>query len=211
MTASDIQAAEILDKALELAELTSWEKLNLHVIAADLGIGLDEIRQYFQQKDDLVEAWYDRADSAMLQFASSENLVSMNIPDRLSAIIMCWLNTLAAHRKISGDMLLYKLEPGHIHLQVQGLLRISRTVQWVREAAGLDTTHLFRIAEEIGLTSIFLSTFAYWLQDASPASAQTQLFLHKRLKQADFFAHKLSSMLPGANSKPEPSDINPEA
>lgn len=211
MTQSDRLAAEILDKALELAAHTSWEKLCLHDIAADLGISLDDIRLHFPQKDDLVEAWFDRADSAMLQFAHSEDMTSLSVRARLTAIIMSWLDALAVHRSISGDMLLYKLEPGHVHLQVLGVLRISRTVQWFREASRLDTTQLFRIAEEIGLTSIFLATFSYWLLDTSANSKNTRHFLDTRLKHAEYIVHNLLWFLPGASSNSDKTVNNPEA
>lgn len=56
-------------------------------------------------------------------------------------------------------MLLYKLEPGHIHLQIGGLQRISRTVQWWREAARRKSLHLARITEESLLTGAYLRTF----------------------------------------------------
>ena len=46
-----------------------------------------------------------------------------------------WLGGMAAHRALTGQMLLYKLELGHLHLQAGALLRVSRTVQWWREAA----------------------------------------------------------------------------
>ena len=45
----------ILDNALEQAEASSWEQLHLHAAAEALNITLDEIRQYFPQKADLVE------------------------------------------------------------------------------------------------------------------------------------------------------------
>ena len=188
MTKPDQQADEILDKALELAEIRSWEKLRLHDIAAELDMSLDVIRQYYSQKDDLVEAWYDRADSAMLQYAHDMKWDSQDMPTRYTGIIMSWLGALAAHRKVSGEMLLYKLEPGHFHLQALGLLRISRTVQWFIEAAESKTTHLLRIAEEISLTSIFLATFSYWLMDNSAESTETRKFLNKRLTQLDSIA-----------------------
>lgn len=189
----------ILDKALELAELTSWEELRLHDIASALDVGLDEVRQHYPQKDDLVERWYDRADSAMLRFADKPELASLSVRDRFGAIIMSWLEALAPHRKISGDMLLYKLEPGHIHLQAQGVLRISRTVQWFREAAGRDNTHVSRIIEEVGLTSIFLITFSYWLRDSSPDFERTRNVLDRQLQKAESLASTLNWLLPGAS------------
>lgn len=193
MALQDTQADVILDKALELAEIKSWEKVRLHDIASDLDISLGSIHQYYSQKDDLVEAWYDRADRAMLDFAHNEQMNSHDMPTRYTGIIMSWLKALSEHRKISGDMLLYKLEPGHFHLQVLGLLRISRTVQWFIEAADSHTTHLTRITEEIALTSIFLASFSYWLNDNSPDSTNTKQFLNMRLLQLDKIARILPS------------------
>ena len=67
----------ILDKALEQAEASSWERLRLHAVAETLNITLDEIRQYFPQKDDLVEAWFDRADRALLSAAHSKDFLDL--------------------------------------------------------------------------------------------------------------------------------------
>ena len=188
----------ILDTALELAESKTWERLQLHDIASTLGIGLDEIRQHYPQKDDLVERWYDRADNSMLKFADKKELAALSVRERLGAIIMAWLEALGPHRKVSGEMLWYKLEPGHIHLQAQGLLRISRTVQWFREAAGRDNSHLSRILEEIGLTGIFLSTFSYWLRDDSANFERTRKALDRKLRRAERLASTLGRLLPGA-------------
>ena len=84
-------------------------------------------------------------DRAMLGHARNPDLHHLNAEQRLESCLLAWLGSLAAHRSVTGQMLLYKLEPGHIHLQVLGLMRISRTVQWWREAAGRQTQHLCRI------------------------------------------------------------------
>lgn len=175
---------QILDTAIELAEETSWEKLHLHEVAARLGRPLTDIHTYFAQKDDLVEAWYDRADQAMLCISEAADFASWSTEERLYNLIMAWLDFLASHKRVSQDMLLYKLEPAHLHLQLQGLLRISRTVQWLREAARLSTTHLQRIVEEVGLTSIYLMTFVYWMTDRSEGQVKTREFLARRLRGA---------------------------
>jgi hypothetical protein len=140
----------------------------------------------------------------MLQATEGEEFHSLTYRERLHALIMAWLDFLAQHKNVSRDMLLYKLEPAHIHLQVLGLLRVSRTVQWLREAARLDSTHLQRIVEETGLTGIYLNTFVYWMFDSSEYQTNTRYFLDKRLGQAEkfsnlFFLHKpASSPYPGA-------------
>lgn len=184
MAKSAVSAKKILDTALNLAEKKSWEALRLHDIAKELKITLDQIREHYPQKDDLVEAWYDRADSVMLAIANEPGFLDAAMQQRLHTLIMSWLDALAKHKQISRDMLLYKLEPGHVHLQVLGVLRISRTVQWFREAAHQDSTHLFRILEELGLTSIYLLTFSRWMFDGSDNQKETRKFLQKKLQHA---------------------------
>ena len=56
--------AHILDNALQLADVCGWERLHLFDVAAALDIGLDDIARHYRDKDDLVEAWFDRADLA---------------------------------------------------------------------------------------------------------------------------------------------------
>ena len=196
-------ADKILDTALKLTEVQSWEKLRLQAIAEELKINLDQIRVHYAQKDDLVEAWFDRADSVMLQAATAPGLSVMNMRERLHHIIMSWLDALATHHTVTRDMLLYKLEPAHIHLQVQGMLRISRTVQWIREAAQQDSAHLRRILEEIGLTSIYLATFMFWLNDRSEQQTRTRAFLDHRLRDAEYLVTKLPGFIPEMKSVSE--------
>ena len=171
---------QILESALKLAEESSWEDIRLSEIAADLEISLFEIQQHYSQKDDLVEAWFDLADQAMLQLSIDE-LAEMELKDRLHKIMFTWFDALSDHKTITRDMLWYKFEPLHIHLQINGLLRISRTVQWMRELAGLEDRYLQRIISEIGLSSIYLCTFIYWLNDTSKDQTRTHRFLERKL------------------------------
>jgi AcrR family transcriptional regulator len=173
----------ILDNALEQAEASSWEQLHLHAVAEALNITLDEIRQYFPQKDDLVEAWFDRADRALLSTARPENFLDLSLNERLHQVIAGWLDVLAPHRRLTREMLAYKFEFGHIHLQSLGIMRISRTVQWFREAAYHDSTGLQRIVDECALTAIYLTTFARWLFDDSANSQKSKGVLNTALHQ----------------------------
>lgn len=175
-------APQILDAALELADTCGWERLHLFDVAAHLGIGLDVIAQHYREKDELVEAWFDRADQALLQRAKASDLMTQEPTRRLEDLLIAWLDSLAAHRAVSGQMLLYKLEPGHVHLQVLGLLRISRTVQWWREAARRETQHLSRIAEETLLTGVYLRSVVHWLRHPEEDPVEFRAFLRRQLR-----------------------------
>jgi AcrR family transcriptional regulator len=180
----DISTADIiLDKALELAETGSWEDLHLHDISAALEIPLGNIREYYLQKDDIAEAWFDRADRRLLCWQPEEVFYELPEYTRLRQVIMYWFDALEPHHRISREMLCYKLEPGHIHLQALGVMRISRTVQWFREVARLQACSVSRIIEETVVTGIYLASFGRWLYDDSPhRNSNTESFLARALE-----------------------------
>jgi AcrR family transcriptional regulator len=185
MTHDVTQAERILDRALELGEASSWESLRLHMVADSLQLSLNDIRACYPQKDNLVEAWFDRADQAALASRSSVEFFALPPQARLATVIMAWLDALAPHRRLTRGMLGYKLEPGHFHLQALGVMRISRTVQWFMETAELDVRGLHRIAAETCLTAVYLVTFARWLYDDSPGSQRTRHFLDNTLQRQE--------------------------
>lgn len=175
----------IVDNTLTLAEQSSWEAVRLHQVAAALGITLDDVRAHFREKEDIVDAWFDRADAAMLAEAARPDVKALALRERLRRTLMAWLNSLAVHRRVTRQMIANKLEPGHVHYQFTGLLRVSRTVQWWREAGGCTARLPRRAFEEVGHTSIYLATFAYWMLDESQGSQRTAEFLNRLLGRAD--------------------------
>lgn len=184
-------SARILDAALQLAEERSWEAIRLHQVAARAGIGLAGIGRHFREKDELIDAWFDRADAALLAMAAEPWMPALPVRERLQRLTMAWLEALAPHRRVTREMILAKLEPGHLHIQFPAVMRISRTVQWLREAALLDDSGLRRALAESVLTAIFLATFVYWLGDDTEDAAQTRHFLDRQLAVAERAARTL--------------------
>lgn len=181
----------IVDAALELAELNSWESVRLHHIASRLQISLEQIRCEFTEKEKIAEAWFDRADRAMLEFAAG---VADDVPreQRIHSVMMAWFDALSLHRKPTRQMILNKLEPGHLHYQLAGAMRVSRTVQWLREAVGLEDSLPWRAFAETALTWIYLTTCLRWMFDSSDGQRDTRRYLSRQLRSA----RPLASLLP---------------
>ncbi len=192
---------QIVDAAIELGEQTSWKAVRLHDVAAAVGITLDEVRRYFREKEDVVDAWFDRADRAMLKEADAPDFLDLTPRQRLHRLIMTWLGALAPHRKVTRQMIYGKLEPGHLHIQIPGLMRISRTVQWMREAAHRDGTYVRRALEETGVTTIYVATFFYWMNDDSSGSAGSSRFLDGCLAVAERLDRAVYAVRRGAVEK----------
>jgi ubiquinone biosynthesis protein COQ9 len=183
MTLTD--PGSILDAALALAEQRGWDAVHVYDIAQAMGVPLAEIARHYTDKDELVEAWFDRADAVLLAMPESAGWMELTPRERLQQAICAWLEALAPHRRISAHMLRYKFQPEHLHLQAQGAVRISRTVQWIREVARLPAVGWRREAEEAVLTSIYLATFTRWLADDSAGFQRTRALLDRLLSAAE--------------------------
>lgn len=195
---SDELARHIVDTALVLANRHSWETIRLHEVAEAAGIGLEDIRRHFREKDALIDAWFDRADAAMLGDAASVDFMRLPVRQRLERALLTWLGTLQPYRRVTREMILAKCEPGHVHVQFPAVMRISRTVQWLREAAGVKDAFVHRALAETVLTGIYLAVFTRWLNDDSAESAQTRRLLSKLLGQAEWMARTLPGFGAGA-------------
>lgn len=189
----------IIDTALILGEERGWDGFHLHDLAVRLDIGLSDIARHFTGKDAIVEAWFERADAALLAAPDTPGWQLLSPRERLQRAIFSWLQALAPHRKLAAEMLRYKLQPEHLHLQVLGALRISRTVQWIREAALLPATGWRRECEEAALTAIYLTTFASWLRDDSLGASRSRSLLDRLLARAEWLAGWF-----GGIDRPEP-------
>jgi AcrR family transcriptional regulator len=184
----------LIDAALRLAERVGWDRVLLHEVADATGLTLAELAAHFEHKDALAEAWFDRADRRLLAIAQTPGWATLEVPQRLHAALFAWFDALAPHRKTCLAMLGYKLQPEHLHLQVLGALRVSRTVQWLREVARLPATGWRRELEEAALTALYLAAFAHWLRDDTPGAGATRDFVERWLARADRVARRL----PGA-------------
>ncbi len=176
---------QIVGAAVELGERRSWEAVRLEDVAAALQITPDEVRAHFQKKDDIVNAWFERADNTMLQMAQASDFSYLTTRQRLHRLIMTWLNAFHPYRKTTRQMIYGKLGPGHIQTQAAGLMRVSRTVERMREAAIREAIYIRRALEDSGLAAIYLAAFFYWMNDNSPGSVRTSRFLEGCLLVAD--------------------------
>jgi AcrR family transcriptional regulator len=177
-------AQAIMAVALEQAARTGWERLRLFDVAAALDLSLADIYRYYRDTDAIAEAWLAKADRAMLA-PQDAGFAALARTQRVERVILRWLDTLAPHRTVTRQILIGKLYPGHPHFIAALLVRLSRTVQWVREAALLRSGPPLRQLEEIALTWLFVATVAVWAFDGSEGQQTTRRFLAGRLRDAE--------------------------
>lgn len=184
MQRSEITPDTILDTALKLAVNQHWEALRLHDIALDLNVSLVELHQHITEKEDLIDLLWDRADRYMLANCQGTDFEDREFTEQFEHCVMNWLDCLAPHQNTVLQMIQVRLEPGHLHIQLPTLFRISRTVQWMRECCGREATFLKRASEEVVLSTIFITTASFWLTDNSQNTIRTRQYLTKAIHQA---------------------------
>ena len=198
--ASGDQRQRIVDETIGLAEEIGWSRVRLRLVAARLDLSLAELQTQFRDLDAVADAWFERAWQAML-VPVPEGFSDQPVPDRLHLLLMRWFDALSPHRTVTHQMLSEKLYLSHPHHWVPMIFNLSRTVQWLRDAALLDAEGRRRQVEEIGLTGIFLATLAVWQWDGTPDQEKTRRFLERRLRRADRAMGRL-----GRHTRPRSAD-----
>jgi len=187
---SKVSAEKILAAALSRAEVEGWQNIRLHDIADDLGTSLPIVKEHFRDQDAIANAWFRNSLDAML--APTEKAFRDLPPkERLFLVIMRWLDAMAAHRRVTVEMIRAKLYLGHPHHWVPLVFNLSRLVHWIREAAFLDSQGRQRQFEEIGLTTLVVATLGYWATDQSEGQDRTRQFFSKRLETGDHVMSRL--------------------
>lgn len=176
--------ARILAAALALADDRGWQEVSFTRLGSRLGMSLAELRRHYRDQDAIADAWFRRAQDAMLA-KPPPRFRDLPAKRRLELLMLRWFDTLAPHRRVTAEMLAGKLWLFHPHHYVPMVFNLSRLIQWLRDAAGLTALGSRRQAEEIGLTLTFLATLAVWCRDDSQGQAETRKFLAARLDQAD--------------------------
>jgi len=181
-------AAEALDAALDIAEERGWAAVRLHDVADRLGVTPNDIFAHYRDLDAVADAWFRRALDAMIA-PKGDGFTALPAQERIETCLLAWFDALAPHRRVTAEMLQGKLHLPHPHHWVPMVFNLSRTIQWLREAAYLPAPYGTRRAqlEEIGLTLIFLATLRVWTRDRTENQDRTRHFLRRRLGRADRF------------------------
>ena len=174
----------ILEVTLAQADEVGWDQVRLRRVAEGLGITLPELRSHYRDLDAVADAWFERALDAMLAHTEA-GFADLPARERIYLVMIRWFEAQRHERAVVGQMLATKLYPSHPHHWVPMIFRLSRLIQWVRDAAGLDAGGKRRQVEEVGLTLLFLAALRVWLGDETDDLEITRRFLRRRLSEAD--------------------------
>ena len=170
----------VVEAALAIAEERGWDQVRLHEIAERTGVGLAEIGRQFRDVDAVANAWFGEARQAMLATPPAA-LEGQPADARIAVVFGRWLDHLAPHRAVAGEINRLKLHPSHPHHWVPMIFDLSRLVHDLLDVARVEGAGRLRQGQEIGLTLIVLGTLRDWLRDTSPGQERSKVRLRHRL------------------------------
>jgi AcrR family transcriptional regulator len=112
-TKSEETRARILETALRLFRDQGFEETTMREIAAEAGVATGAAYYYFDSKEALVMAFYDRAQDEMSQRIAETTAPKKTLESRLRAIISVKLEYFAPNRKFLGALNRHAADPEH--------------------------------------------------------------------------------------------------
>jgi ubiquinone biosynthesis protein COQ9 len=171
----DAAIVAVLPHVLELG----WTRAALRAALRDLGQPPDDADILFPGGvTDLLETFADWSDRRMEAEATSIDLASLRLPDRVRALILLRLAQKRRHKEAVRRAVALLALPRNAALAARVL---ARTVDAIWHAAGDRAADFSWYTKRATLAGIYSATLLFWLADASDDDAATVAFLDRRL------------------------------
>ncbi len=178
----------LVHAALALASEQGWALTTLRDIAREAEISLSDLSAYASDKPDILALLGKQIDRKVLD--KTHDFSPETPPrDRLFDILMERFDVLNESRGgIIAVLESFKCDPKQALLACPHL---ARSMNWMLEAAHIDTNGPKGALKIMGLTLIYLNTLRVWKDDDSPDMGKTMSALDKALGKAEQAANTL--------------------
>ena len=173
----------LVDAALAAAAERGWRTLSLSDIAAEAKLPLAKVYPVFRSKQAILDALARLVDERVLAGQPAAWDDADTPRDRLFDVLMRRFDALAPYKaglaKVLRDT---GLDPV---ARLRGAPRLTRSMAWMLEAAGIDSHGPAGALRTQGLALLWQGAMRVWLADDSPDMAKTMAALDARLRRAD--------------------------
>jgi AcrR family transcriptional regulator len=184
---SEVTRARILDVALDLFRRQGFEETTMRGIAAAAEVSLGSAYYYFQSKEDLVMAFYERAIDAMTPRLEAALAGTGHFEEKVEALMAVKFEYFQPNRTFLGALLRHSADPEN------RLSPFSEATRHIRErdqayfARMIDESRDVRVPTELAqhlpklLWLYQMGLILYWIYDRSPGQRQTRMLRKKSL------------------------------
>ena len=170
-----------IDAALALAAERNWATVGIGDIARAAGLSLAALHELFDDKSDILAAYNRRVDRRVLESFGGD--AGDSARDRLFDILMERFDILNEDRAAIVSILTsFHTDPKEA---VIAFPHLGRTMAWMLEAAGIETTGMTGAARVAGLGVAYLAALRIWKDDQSPDMGKTMAALDRYLDRGE--------------------------
>lgn len=178
-----------VEAALDLSADIGWDMVTMTDIADKANISLAELSDLFDDKSDIVAVYGRMVDKKVLEAVGTAT-PDESPRDRLFEIIMERFDVLNDHRDgVVSILSSFRLDPKEA---VISLPHLARSMTWMMEAAGLDTSGIKGAICMTGLTLVYANVLRVWVTDDSADLSKTMAVLDKSLGRAEQAANSFA-------------------
>jgi ubiquinone biosynthesis protein COQ9 len=161
------------------AAFDGWSNEALAMAAAELGVPAERARLAFPGgQAQMIDAWFDAVDKAMLAAFPPERIAAMKIRERISELVLFRFEAMLPHREALRRALAILAMPQN----APGAARLAwRAADRMWRTAGDTATDFNHYSKRAILIGVYGSASLVFLDDASADLADTRAFLSRRI------------------------------
>ena len=161
------------------AAFDGWSNAALAMTAAELGVPAERARLAFPGgQAQMIDAWFDAVDKAMLLAFPPERIAAMKIRARIQELVLFRLEAMRPHREALRRALAILAMPRNLP---DGARLAWRSADRIWRVAGDTATDLNHYSKRAILVGVYGSTSLVFLDDESAGLADTRAFLDRRI------------------------------
>jgi AcrR family transcriptional regulator len=177
-----IMRERIVDAAMEIAAGRRWEDVTLEAIALRADISLSGIREHFDGRLSILDAFAARIDRAVLDGLDAD-LAEEAPRERLFDVLFTRIEALRPHREAIANLLAAARRDPLLALALNGLA--ARSMAWMLTGAGISSQGLTGAMRAQALALQWRRVLGTFIRDDDVGLARTMAELDRRLRQAE--------------------------
>lgn len=182
--------AKIIKSFLDLLGEQAWDEVTLAKIADESGVKLSELREAFDGKVAIIEAFTRQIDAEVLDNID-EDLKEELPRERLMDVLLSRFDALSAYKAASGSLVKAARSDLSLAAQLNRVTLISMT--WMLNAAQIDTSGIDGAVRVQGAALVFARVMNVWLKD-DEGMAKTMAALDRELRAGERTMRRLDSV-----------------
>ncbi|MBI1261119.1 MAG: TetR/AcrR family transcriptional regulator [Rhizobiales bacterium] len=200
MAAKRTVEEKIIAATFKLALEKDWADVALADIAKKAKLPLGDVTALFSCKTAILIAYLRLVDARVMKEAEAEDMAGESARDRLFDVLMMRFDALSDDREaLKRIALASRRDP----VVAAALYRpMLRSLGWMLEAAGIDSSGLRGALRVRGLAAIWANVFNVWLDDG-PDQSRTMAMLDRRLRQGEDLLSRVARFRRGGTSHEE--------